>query len=356
MVHYPLVRKAMTDTALPPQTETPTLAQLADRAEQLLAHGRSHDALAILDQLAERAPSEPQVYYLRAQATRQAGGVKAAFVDVRTALALARRQGLDLRALQALSDELKQELSDEVPLLAVSRATATLRRLIADDKQRSAEELTDTLLPHFGTYRALLQLAAGLSRFSRGRADQAIADLEAAVESSPSLWPAAYACGHALLSVGDRQGALAAFAHTAVQHRQAVSGFVLSEAEDLLLATAGLAFSARGFGFERASLLHSLGHSDEAIAVLNELLRDEPEAADAHLSKAVLLKQSGRLEEALDSLQLAESTLQPEDRRQEIEDPLRRIQLLRIEVLHGLLRHDEAQALAEQLATVSESA
>ena len=70
----------------------------------------------------------------------------------------------------------------------------------------------------------------------------------------------------------------------------------------------------------------------------------------------MLLKQSGRLEEALDSLQLAEATLRPDDRRHEIEDPLRRIQLLRIEVLHGLARHDEAQALAEQLTTVSEPA
>ncbi|HNF99369.1 MAG TPA: hypothetical protein PK493_18870, partial [Pseudomonadota bacterium] len=55
-------------------------------------------------------------------------------------------------------------------------------------------------------------------------------------------------------------------------------------------------------GPERASLLHVLGHSDAALAVLTDLTTEEPEASDAYLSQAVLLYQLGRLDEALAAL------------------------------------------------------
>ena len=342
----------MSDAETPPPTEPPSVSALLAHAEQMLARGRPSDALPLLDRLAEQAPTEPQVYVLRAQASRQAGGLGAAFVDVRAALALARRQGIDLHPLQALSDAIKRQLvgAEEVPLLAVSRATTILRRWLLDDRQRPAEELAESLLAYLGNYRPLLLLAAGLSRLSRGRADLATADLEAAIEAMPTLWPAAYACGQALLQLGDRPGALRAFAHTAEQHHAAQAGFVLSEAEDLLSAVPGLGFSPRSLAFERASLLHALDRSDEALLVLEGLLVREPEAADAHLSRAVLLFQRGRLDEALEALQFAESTLRPEDRSLELEDPLRRIQTLRMATLRSLQRHDEAEALAEQLS------
>jgi tetratricopeptide (TPR) repeat protein len=352
MVHYPLVRIAMSDADNPSQPEPPTLQALFDRVEQMVRWGRPSDALPILDHLAEQVPTEPQVYFLRAQATRQAGGVTSAFVDVRAALALSRRLGVDLHPMQVLSDELKRELAEEVPLLAVARATAILRRLILSDKQRAAEELAESLGPHVGSYRSLLLLAVGLSRMSRGRPDLAIAELEAAVEQFPSLWPAAYACGQALLEVGDTDGALRAFAYTAAQRRESSAGFMQSEAEDLLSSVPRLVWGAHRFAFERASLLHSLGRSEEALTVLDELIAEESDAADAHLSKAVVLTKLGRLEEALAAVTLAESTLRPEDRSQEPDDPLDRLQRLRIEVLRGLGRNDEAQVLAEKLAAV----
>ncbi len=331
------------------QTDSPSLMDLAARAEQLLSLGRTAESLTILEQLVEAVPTEPQLYYLRAQATQQSGGMMAALVDVRTALALGRRIGIDLHALQALADDLKSNLPEEVPLLPVSRAVATLRRLILADKQRAAEELAESMAPHLGAYRPLLQLAGGLSRVSRGRPDQALGELEAAVEALPSLWPAAYACALALLAIGDREGALRAFEHTVEQRKKNPGGFVYSEAEDLLSCVAGFDFVPRSFAFERASLLHSLGRSDEALRVLGELIAEEPEASDAYLSQAVLLYQMGRLEDSIEALQQAERTLRPEDRQHELEDPLRRIELLRLQVLHGLGRHDEANALAEKL-------
>lgn len=340
----------MSDADNSTQPGPPTLQSLFDRVEQLVRWGRPSDALPILDQLAEQVPVEPLVYFLRAQATRQAGGVTAAFVDVRAALALSRRLGVDLRPMQVLSDELKRELAAEVPLLAVARATAILRRLILSDKPRAAEELAESLGPHLGSYRSLLLLAVGLSRISRGRPDLAIAELEAAVEQFPSLWPAAYACGQALLEVGDTDGALRAFAYTAAQRRESSVGFMQSEAEDLLSSVPRLVWGARRFAFERASLLHSLDRSEEALAVLDELIAVEADAADAYLSKAVVLTRLGRHEEVLAALQLAESSLRPEDRSQEPDDPLGRLQRLRIDALRGLGRNDEAQVLVEQLA------
>ena len=135
----------MSDADNSTQPEPPTLQSLFDRVEQLVRWGRPSDALPILDQLAEQVPVEPLVYFLRAQATRQAGGVTAAFVDVRAALALSRRLGVDLRPMQVLSDELKRELTEDVPLLAAARSTAIVRRLILSDKQRAAEELAESL-------------------------------------------------------------------------------------------------------------------------------------------------------------------------------------------------------------------
>jgi tetratricopeptide (TPR) repeat protein len=349
MVHYLSQLRVMSNADNPIQNEPPSEQELFARAEQLLSLGRTADALTLLEQLADALVDQPQLYYLRALATQQAGGIVSAFVDVRTALALGRRQGIDLHALQSLSDALKSSLPEEIPLLSVSRATANLRRLIAADKQRAAEEIADSLAPHLGSYRPLLLLADGLCRLSRGRPDQAIAPLEAAVSALPSLWPAAYACGHALLSIGDREGARRAFLHTAEQRQQHPGGFIYSEAEDLLACVPGMAFSSRSFAFERASLLHVLGHSDMALQVLAELIAEEPEASDAHLSQAVLLYQLGRLDDALSALARAEATLRPADRQSEPEDPLRRIELLRLQVLHGLGRHDEANALAAKL-------
>ena len=86
-----------------------------------------------------------------------------------------------------------------------------------------------------------------------------------------------------------------------------------------------------------------------ALQVLAELIAEEPEASDAHLSQAVLLYQLGRLDDALSALARAEATLRPADRQSEPEDPQRRIELLRLQVLHGLGRHDEANALAAKL-------
>jgi tetratricopeptide (TPR) repeat protein len=339
----------MSDVDNPTDTENPTPHDELAYAAQLVAIDRSSDALSLLDRLAERDPSQPQVYFLRAQATQQAGGVLAAWVDVRAALALGRRLGIDLHPLQALSDRLRHELSDEVPLLAVARAMTILRRLIFVEKPRAAEELAESLLPHLGAYRPLLCLAMGLSKLSRGRVEQAIADFESCVEQLPSLWPASYACGEALLQVHDREGALRAFAHTVEQRRISSAGFVLSEAEELLSSLPGLSFVAHRFAFDYAALLHSLGRRAEAVTVLDGLLEAEPDAADAHLSKAVILSQLGRLDDALSALSLAEASLRPDDRRWESEDPLARILQLQLEVLTALGRSADAAALREAM-------
>ncbi|MBL8634146.1 MAG: tetratricopeptide repeat protein [Myxococcales bacterium] len=340
----------MSDVDNPTNTESPTpQLDALTQAAQLVALGRSSDALSLLERLIEQDPASPQLYFLRAQATQQAGGVLAAFVDVRAALALGRRIGMDLHPLQALSDRLRSELSDEVPLLAVARATTILRRLLFVERLRAAEELVESLLPHLGGYRPLLLLASGLSKLHRGRAEQAIADFESAIEQHPSLWPASYACGEALLQIQDLEGAARAFDYTVEQRRTASAGFVLSEAEDFLSSLPGFSFVPHRFAFDHAGLLHSLGKSEEAIAVLDGLIQEEPDAADAYLSKAVLLSSLRRWDAALSSLKQAEETLRPDDRQSETDDPLERILRLRVEGLVALGRTDEAQALRDEL-------
>ena len=103
------------------------------------------------------------------------------------------------------------------------------------------------------------------------------------------------------------------------------------------------------FAFDHAGLLHSLGKSEEAIAVLDGLIQEEPDAADAYLSKAVLLSSLSRWDAALSSLKQAEETLRPDDRQSETDDPLERILRLRVEGLVALGRTDEAQALRDEL-------
>ena len=64
----------MSDVDNPTNSESPTpQLDALTQAAQLVALGRSIDALSLLERLIEQDPASPQLYFLRAQATQQAG-------------------------------------------------------------------------------------------------------------------------------------------------------------------------------------------------------------------------------------------------------------------------------------------
>ena len=317
------------------------LAQGYALAKRCLAEGKTEEAMGLCDKLQEAGPLAPAIYELRALASVQQQAHAAAFVDVRTALALARRLGLPLQALSGLSDSLLPQVANDVSLVAVSRACRTLRWLLSLYNDRAAEEICDCLSPHFGSYAPVFAFFAGVCRMRRGRNERAVADFEQAVVAAPNLWPAAVACGLALLKLDDKEGALRAFAFADTERAKAENTYMISEAEDALAFVSGERFSWRSQVFSWAALLSELGRNDEALSVLRKWTEQEKDAADAYLSQAVLCVALRRFEEALAALDLAQATLTEQDRTSEAWDPLLRIRELRASALAALGRQPE---------------
>ena len=325
-----------------PKTGLPQPSDLFSQAEQCLSEDRFTEALSLYDQAAVLAPAEALLYERRAHALLAVEGPASAFVDVRTALSLARRQGLDLRPLSAWSQTLKEQLPAEVALQTASRAVDNCHRLLCWGASRAVEEICGSLLLCFDPYKPLFQFVLGVCKLSRQRWDQAVQDLGQAAKSLPTLWPAAYACGVALLRIDDLEGADRAFAHTQQMLDQGQTGFVYSAAEDFLAFVPGARFSARGLLFARARVLFDLGRPTESVSVLNQLIDREPDAADAFLSLASIYVSCEQFSLALAALDQAEQTLRPEDRTHEAEDPLPRIHKLRTQCASALAAKNEA--------------
>ena len=85
------------------------------------------------------------------------------------------------------------------------------------------------------------------------------------------------------------------------------------------------------------------------MTVLEGLIAEGARRCRCNLSKAVILAKRGQLDDALSSLRLAESSLRPDDRRLESDDPLRRILRLQVDVLTALGRGEEAEALRQAM-------
>jgi tetratricopeptide (TPR) repeat protein len=131
-------------------------------------------------------------------ASRQAGQRLSALIELRTALALARRQGHRLPPILIELETLRQELATSPPVvidepISASTLLAPLSHLLAAELFHPAEELAGALLdeaqppsllaslPSLLALRVPLLSGLAAAQHGRGRSDLALAPLEQAL-------------------------------------------------------------------------------------------------------------------------------------------------------------------------------
>jgi tetratricopeptide (TPR) repeat protein len=259
-------------------------------------------------------------------------------LDVTTALAVARRQGVHLQAMQELQNSLRTQLlaAATPPSAAFElQAVAQLALLLRHGRQHEVEEIAETLLTLPGR-APLWWLTVGLARWDRGRPERAVEALQAALAGEPNLPAARFLLGQCHRALGDIEAALHDFAllDPVPGERPAQPSLLTAYADELLGTQAP--WEAREFAFERVRLLREGGRLVEALAVITGLLRREPAAADALLAQGILFAELQQPAAALLVLDQALAALRPEERLLADEDPLATVQAHRAVVLFAL--------------------
>ncbi len=318
---------------------------LQERAEAALGGGDLEAATQLLDRALELEPLDSSAYLARARVGAAAGRGWSALIDVTTALALARRQGLRLREMQALQTTLRDQLTAEpTPPAAASElhAVANLGALLRAGRPREVEEVAELLLTLPGR-AALWWLAIGLARRERGRPERASEAFAAALASAPQLRAAHFLLGDCRRELGDLDGARQAFAQLdPPPGERPVHPSLLEVYADELLGSQA-PWEAREHAFARVQLLRELGHPAQALAVTTELLRREPAAADALLAHGILLVELAQPAAALAALDRGLTALRPAERLLSEPDPLGTLQLYRAIALQSVGHRDAAE-------------
>ena len=321
-------------------------AALLQRAEVALRDGALAWAGRLIARALELSPLLSSAYLLRAQVSAAEGRVWPALIDVTTALAIARRQGVHLQAMQTLQTTLRAQLLavSTPPTVAVElQAVALLALLLRHGRLHEVEEIAQTLLPLPGR-APLWWLATGLARWERGRYERAVEALEAALAAEPDFPAARFLLGRCRRELGDVEGALDDFTRLdpVAGERPARPSLLAAYADELLGTQAP--WNAREHAFARVQLLRERGRLVEALAVITELLRREPAAADALLAQGILFAELAQPAAALLVLDQARAALRPEERLLAEEDPLGTLQWHRAEVLNRLGDQEGAAA------------
>ncbi|MFO0572537.1 MAG: hypothetical protein U1A78_00920 [Polyangia bacterium] len=335
----------------PDATQALSESELLLHAESLLRSGEAVAALRLCDTLLGRFVESPGGYFVRAQAQRALERPWHGLCDVRAALALARRRGMDLQSLLALAEALEAQVAADPlgrPRLGARHHTLeVLGALLIAGHGAAVEEIAESLLPRFGD-APLLWFAIGLARRTRGRIDRALSAIEQALIERPTLPAAIYLRGRCMLDRGDVESALATWARLDELPEPVwpppESTWIEDGAIHLLQRLPEYAWDERELYFQRARLYADAGLAGAAAATLDHLLAREPSAVDALLAKARLLLRQHRGVEALAVFESAAQALQPLDRLLEDPDPLVSIELGRARA-HTLLG-DEAAARA----------
>lgn len=333
----------------------PTEAELAAHAEALLRAGEAVAALNACDVLIACAVDSPQGYFIRARAQRVLDRGWHGLCDVRAALALARRRGLDLQGLLALAETLEAQVAADPlgrPRLgARHHALEIFAALLVAEQAAAVEEMAEALLPRFGD-GPLLLFTIALARRARGRIDRALSALEQALAERPMMAPALYLRGRCLLDRGDVESALAAWGRLdelpAPVWPPPEPSWLDEGALNLLQRLPEVSWDERELYFERARLYADAGLAGAAAAVLDRLVQREPQAVDALIAKGRLLLRQQRAAEALAVFDSAALTLQPLDRLLEEVDPMVSIELGRARSLTALGDEGAARAALER--------
>lgn len=347
------------DAPKPPPTE----AELAAHAEALLRAGEAVAALNACDALIACSVDSPQGYFIRARAQRVLDRGWHGLCDVRAALALARRRGLDLQGLLALADALETQVAADPlgrPRLgARHHALEIFASLLAAEQAAAVEEIAEALLPRFGD-GPLLWFTIALARRSRGRSDRALLALDQSLTERPTMAAALYLRGRCLLERGDVESALAAWGRLdelpAAVWPPAEPSWLDEGALNLLQRLPEVAWDERELYFERARLYADAGLAGAAVAVLDRLVLREPQAVDALIAKGRLLLRQQRAAEALAVFNSAALALQPLDRLLEEVDPMVAIELGRARSLIAIGEEVAAHAALERARALDSNA
>lgn len=258
------------------------------------AEGRSRDALDHFGRALELQPQATALYYHLALAQRALGQREAAQES------LARRGEVEVRFPDPVALEVQRRATGAGALLVLGRISrdeghleeaerrfreavrmapdnvAARRALASILEQQGRRE--EALAEHLESLRLepadpAREHRVGLLLGAEGRDEEAVEHLERAVRLAPDYTPAWVDLAHALVRVDREADALEALR----QIQEPLS----AEQREL-----------------EAVLLESLERADEARAVLEELLRDEPERATAALRLARLEAAAGELERA----------------------------------------------------------
>ena len=361
------------------QASDPLLAP--EIARQLSLRGHRPTATAdderrrIEDEIAA-APLRADAYLRHAQRLADLAQPGFALAEAQIALALARRDGSSLREPLVLIQDLRPQLS-AVPTTWLPYIAQRLSTLLALGRPHVVVEVADQLLPALGTSIAAapVQLALALAHRQLGRsalalstllplreallvppaspspssqaaaAQQVVAEVQflsaqLSLESAPSADAPDQADDQVPDRADDRapdreEDRAAALSAALVAIEQALA--VLPDAtllpapeavQDLLVGALLIYFpaerrvTARALRFARMQALAEAAQTEAALAVAEELLNDEPAAADVWLARAALHLQRGQAEAALQACAHAEKTLAPIDRVLEDIDPL----------------------------------
>jgi tetratricopeptide (TPR) repeat protein len=327
------------------------------------------EAQVQLEDAIAASPLDPELYLRHAQALATLGQPAFAIVEAQVGLALARRAGWPLHEIQTLTDSLRARVTPPSGNF-VTFLAERLALLLAQQHPHAVVEVSEGLLPLFGAEptRLPLLLASSLAHRTIGRSGLAATQLDAVLESL--IAPAA-ANGQAStpqvvatllfilaqLRQAEEQPAeaVAAAEHALVWlSAPPATGAPGTASSPLASAIAALLAgepppNRRTLLFFAVQTLAAAGDYPAALTRADLLSAQDPDAADVHVARALLLNRLGQAAAALQACAQAQAVLRPIDRLLEDEDPLALLMLQRA-LAHIGLGQSEAAARSLQAA------
>lgn len=323
---------------------------LGQLGELLLQRGAFDEALPLVDQARQLAPTAVELWLLQTQCLLQMGRAK----DAKRLVTQAIRKGLR----HPLADELlaKATASKGSPQGKTPPSAQDLRQLdgiLRGGRYAVAESRARELLRyHAGSPQVWYML--GMAVISQGRLEEAVEPFTRAWQLDPRMAPAGYNLAFALERLGRLDEALDAYRRTVVVAPQMTDahnnlGNVLHRLkrhEEALAAyerAIALAPQKAPFRMNRGDVLRDLDRLDDAVSVYRDAIRLKPDLVEANLNLAYVLALMQRYDESVETCRAV-----VEMRPQEI----RAYRSLATGLRH-LGRYDEAEEIYRRMLEMS---
>jgi len=288
-------------------------------AQMLVDQKKGAEALRYLDRLPKEDQATPAVQLLRARALRETGQAASAEAVLQEVL---KHAGQDVRVAYSVG-MLFAEWKDYVPAeeaFATALASAPgnfevlynqgLAALAAHDTSRAAEAFQAALEQHPGDVDCLIGLARVKDELHRD--DQAAGLLFQAQHTAPERADLLEFLGNVLAKLGLYRDAAAAYdqclkAHPESDTARRECGYALARAAKLTEALEDLNWyvgkhSRDPIGWFELAATESLQQKEKALEHFNRALELDPKMAPAHLARGILLRQEGKVSQAITDL------------------------------------------------------